>query len=34
MSGRFIVNLGGTAEVKAFVPVIGDKGFFIYTNIV
>ena len=28
-SGRFIVNLGGTAEVQAFVPVMETKAFFI-----
>lgn len=27
--GRFIVNLGGTAEVQAFVPVMETKAFFI-----
>lgn len=28
-SGRFIVKLGGTAEVKAFVPGVGIEAFFI-----
>lgn len=28
-SGRLYVNLGGTAEVKTFVPYIGMKVFFV-----
>ena len=29
-----IIKPGGTAEVKAFVPVIGTKVFFIFINLV